>query len=94
MTMTVTPAPLPLPDLSPYGGGIWQSYPRESAGTTFLVYRAVLTDPAYTFFTAPDEVCSVCTTDCDFSIMDACELCDNHICHECGLAYHGCDLNC
>ncbi len=90
--MTVTPAPLPLPDLSRFGGGTWQPHTRTVYGTTFTAYRAVLNDPDYLFISEPDD-CSVCNGDCYASAVLSCDLCDNHICHECGFAYRGNDLS-
>ncbi|WP_278260591.1 hypothetical protein [Nocardia sp. AG03] len=87
--MTVTPAPRPLPDLSRFGGGTWQGYPREYHGTPYTAYRAVL--PGRLFAIDPDQECPVCNSDCYASAVYGCPLCDNDICHACGFAYHGTD---
>ncbi|MFI5501769.1 hypothetical protein ACIA5E_22135 [Nocardia asteroides] len=91
--MTATFAPLPLPDLSRFGGGTWQPVPLTLFGTTYTAYRADMTDPGYIFFGDP-STCTTCNDHCRRSAFGAdCSLCDHDICHQCGYAYNGSDLS-
>ncbi|MEU3014697.1 hypothetical protein [Nocardia asteroides] len=90
--MTNPFTPLPLPDLSRFGGGTWQTVTLTRFGTTYTAYRAVMTDPGYIFFDDP-STCSTCNGDCYAAAVLSCHLCDHHICHQCGFAYYGADLS-